>query len=281
MTSKFNRVAVIRGFTTSLLISGLRIVFKIERSPFDAVGRLQMDIYNANLSEQGETVMRLGERFILEGGYDGAVSAMFFGTVQNAAHFRQGEDRITRIWAGDFIEPFQAKLNLTFRNPKSLVDLINQMAKQVGINVVQFEISEANTVGSMTMDGTLSYELNNLAESFGFMWILKDNALHIVDKAGSNSNRFDVNAGTGMLEPPILTHQGMNIKMLLEPSIKPSDTFTVESGGLQLSQSNLEYTELIDTGNKQVQVAYTVVHTGDTHSDTWFTEVEGIAQVEQ
>ena len=274
---KFNRVVSIRGFDSPLLISGLRIAFRIERSPFDALGRCQMDIINAKIKEQGEILFKRGQRFILEAGYEGSISAMFLGTIQNVVHFKQGNDTVTRVWAGDFIEPFEAEVNITMRNPVNLVNILEEIANQVGLSVVQYEIDPINVVGAQTFTGPLSFILNMLAESFNFIWILKDNALHIVSELGSTANIFEINASTGLLESPILTHKGLNVKMLLEPSIKPSDIMIITDGGVVLSQSNLEYRDALAEGNTQRQVAYTVIHSGDTHSDLWVTEVEGVA----
>jgi len=83
-----------------------------------------------------------------------------------------------------------------------------------------------------------------------------------------------INSGTGLLESPVLTLKGVDVKLLLESALKPNDFYEVGSAGVVVAQTGLELVDIFERG-LGVQKVESLVHTGDTHSNIWYTETIG------
>ena len=274
---KFSRVI-------SVIISGeneikdLRMTFRVERLILDSYATLRIEIYNtiiANERLSGSSALR-GESISIDAGYKGNVSTLFSGVIQNVQKEKRGSDIITTIFANDSPFTREVVVSRSYRNKTSIVSLISDIAFEAGIDIAEFSIKSRNIKGSVSYVKRFSRIMDSLSKANEFTWFIFNREMYLYDNDAANSSKstLEISASTGLLETPVLTQKGVNVKMLLEPSVRPMDTYEVQAGGLVFAQGNLELTRLVSRGNG-VQKALSVVHTGDTHGNTWITEIEG------
>lgn len=251
-------------------------MFTITRQIGGEISTANISIYNA-APEVRNSLLSKGTTFAFNAGYKKSISNLFKGVVRNSNSYREGPDIITQIFGADLnsiVIPFISK---TFSNSKNLINLISDLASEAGIKIGEINIKNNNQVGSIVFLSNFRDIMIELSNSFNFNWHIFNGLLFVNDSKIGNYKKlvFEVSAKTGLLETPILTEKGVNVKMLLESSIRPMDIYDVKSGGVRLSQSALEFNSLVTTGFGRQQ-ALEVIHSGDTHSNIWFTEIEGL-----
>jgi len=258
------------------VISGLRTSFRIERKIGGDLSTAIITIYNAS-PEIRNDLLTPGTTFGFDAGYKETLSSVFKGIIRNTNAYRDGTDILTQIFAADLNSQIMPFISKTISNSKSLIDLISDLAFEADIDIAVMNIQGESQVGSITFLTSFRDIMRELAETFDFSWMIYDGLLYVFESETGNTQKpvFEVSAKTGLLETPILTEKGIDVKLLLESSIRPMDIYDVKSGGLQLSQAGLEFNTLVTTGFGRQQ-ALEVIHTGDTHTNMWFTEIQGL-----
>lgn len=276
---KFNRQAKVT-INNGKVIDGLRISFRVERVAGDAYAKLKLDIFNLVLRKENEVgnILNKGDVITLEAGYEDNVSVLFLGTITNIVITKVQIDTITTVYCSDNRNESRPLINSSYRNQSSLVSVISDIAFEANIDIAEISIDSQNIKGNLTYSKPFDEIMNSLANTYDFTWYVYNFELYLYQNRTANINKqvLLINASTGLLDTPILTQKGIDIKMLLEPSVKWKDIYEVQSGGLQLAQGNLEINDRITAGEGR-QSVLSVIHTGDTHSNTWFTEIEGEA----
>jgi len=257
----------------------LRISFRIERIIDDAYSKMKIEIYNMISKKEGESepIFSEGDSISVEAGYEGNQSTIFSGTIRNIQVLKDGVDIITTVFGSDLNVSVEPIINASYRKQTSLTSLLSDIAFEADIDIAEMSIKEGNLKGSVSYSRKFSSVMDSLADTYNFTWYVFNLELYLYDNdsAGEGKRILQINSSTGLLETPILTQKGIDIKMLLEPSIRPRDRYEVKSTGFVLSQGGLETTEAITQGIGQ-QSVLSVVHSGDTHGSMWMTEIEGI-----
>lgn len=259
------------------VISELKMVFKVTRSIDDNTHYMTMDIYNVSTKGSNDQVKFLPDRGIqLEAGYEEINGTVFKGLIRNSITYRDGADIITRLYCLDtqrLQDPYIAK---SYTEPFNLNTLINDLVEEAGLKVVRQSIRFKNNLGAQVFEGKFRNIMNTLGKAHGFNFYVYNQEVYLFDSELGNLSQatYEINATTGLLESPVLTGLGINVKTMMEPKLKPNDRFVVRSGGLVPSADALEYNKLLTTGLGEQQVQ-TVIITGDTHGDEWYTEIVG------
>jgi len=274
---KFNRKIKIL-FSGDKKIEGLRVAFRVERIVADAYAKMKIDIYNLKTEKESEneTAFKSGDPISVDAGYEGNVSTVFSGTIRNVQKVRSGVDIITTIFASDLKTENDKIISVSYRKQSKLTSLISDVAFEADIEIAEISVKSQNIKGKIVYAKKFSEIMNDLARSYNFTWYIFNGELYIYDINSANTKKeiLVIDATTGLLDSPVLTQKGIDVKMLLEPSVKPMDRYEVRSGGVQLAQNGLEVVERLSNG-LGLQTVLSVVHTGDTHATQWFTEIEG------
>ena len=257
-------------------ITELKMVFSVRRFIGDSVHTMTIDIYNLDNKGDESNIFMEHKLIQLDAGYDKLRGTLFQGIINNVNTFRDGNDIITRIYCRDAKEQVDKMITVTYSKSTNLNDLLKDIAAIAGLPIARQSIAFQNTNKAIVINKPFSEAMKDLADTFKFRFYVFNGALYLFDKEKGNSAQttYEISAGTGLLETPILTTQGMNVKMLMEPKIKPSDRFVVRSGGVELVQGGLEFNAKLTRGRGDQQVL-SLVHTGDTHGDSWYTEIIG------
>lgn len=283
LSNKFSRVSRL-SFSGGRYIEGLRMSFRVSRLIGDTFHQLKIEIYNVLLKKEGESqkFFKRGDPILLEAGYEENISILFSGQITNTTERKEDVDRITTIFAIDHGEretlsgPRVLFVELENRNPTDIVSLIHSIAEKVNIPISNISIQPQNIKRPILIYKSFSDTMDELAESFGFSWFVFNGSLNVYDekKGISVGEVIKINSSVGMLESPVIKDRGIDIKMLMEPSIKQGEIFSVESEGVQDARTGIEVTGGI-TNRGGLQVVESLIHTGDTHGTSWYTEISG------
>ena len=258
------------------VIQELKMVFNIKRFTGDSMHSMTMDVYNVNNATKNSPPLSNGKPIQLEAGYVETYGTVFSGIISNVNTFRDGTDIITRLYCVDSNTEITPTVTASYAKSTNLNELIEDIAEKAGVVIAQQSIAFQNTNKDYVFNKPLNLILDDLGKTFNFRYFIFNRLLYLIDtdKGNPEQKMFDIHAGTGLIESPVLTGLGINVKVLMEPRMKPSDRFLVKSGGVNLSQSGLEFNELLTEGKGDQQVV-SMTHTGDTHGDAWYTELIG------
>lgn len=270
---KFKRVAKI--IFDDDVIDGLRVIFKVDRyidgfSPFTTV-----QIYNMNRQHQNLATTK-GTRFELVAGYEGNSSTLFTGRVTTGFTVRDGADFVTTVNVADFLDINNKTVNFSVKKPNNLENLIRLIAKNVSVDVGEIILNNNNFVNSLTFSASFLRTLNTLSKSFNFTWYIKDQKLFVYsDDKITTKRKFTFSQLSGLLTTPVITDHGIDVQVLLEPSINQFDSYVVEaSRDLVESQVGTLFGQR-NTSVLGLQRALSIIHEGDTHSNKWVSTISG------
>lgn len=272
---------------------GARIDFTVVKYPQSGGNGLNIaniSIYNITddtfkfLSEQGQEIS-------LEAGWESNYATIFNGSIMSVIRTREGTDIITRIYANEngMTDRVNRVLNKSY-NTISLNDFLDSLSSY-GFAVNRPNFTEV--IQNRTFSGSLSDILRNLAARYNFVYEVKGNILVISKNDDPNRIVFEFSPQSGMIKPPVITEKGADLEIFLQPNINPNDRFKLNSKFATFNIGAMEFVERVregfinTTGVKFVsgvnatryEGKYKVIqlqHEGSTHSNTWFTRLDGI-----
>lgn len=279
-TVKFGRVIKLNIGDGLRVFTDLRMVFRVERWVGDAIHTMTIDVYNVRFNSRVTTPVLNRLNITLSAGYLTASGLLFAGTITNINTFRSDTDIVTRLYCKDSLITADPIVTLSIDGSRNLNDLITTIALAAGFTVGSLNMKFQNTLRGQHFDKRFSLIMDDLKRSFNFTWHIFNGELFVYDTDAGNLDKqiYTIDATTGLLEHPVLTTLGLNLKLLLTPELRPDDRFVVDSKGVQLSQSSLEFVSALTTGLGDQKVL-SLVHTGDTHGDAWYTEIIGQALI--
>lgn len=132
--------------------------------------------------------------------------------------------------------------------------------------------------------------LRTIAQSTNTSWTIRDQKLDIVknDKA-MDGQAFVLNSQTGMIGMPVQTTGGIQVRMLLNPRVRPGTRLQIDQKSIQQATLNQNYFNPVEVQQSQLasiasdgfyKVLY-VEHSGDTHGVPWYTDCACVATSEQ
>ncbi|HIP20403.1 MAG TPA: hypothetical protein EYG70_04700 [Sulfurimonas sp.] len=260
----FNRQVLFRVLVKNKIIEirKLRIKFDIKKNRSREQNKATIEIYNlnettrANIKNEGVTVE-------LFAGYASDVGLIFRGDIREVSHKKTGADMVTRITAGDGDNALRkSTINVTLPSNSNLKAHINALASKLeGIKIgkiIGIDDLEANKRAT-TFTGSVREELDRLATKYDFAYTIENHIFSLVRNKQHTGLSEIISVESGMIEVPIATEKGVDVKTLLNNNLKCNDLFRLESKFLK---RNYRIDEL--------------TFKGDTHSREWFSLVKGV-----
>ena len=266
----------------STLIEGLRAQFKIKKTATKEPNECELSIWN--LSETSRAALQAkGTRIIVEAGYISTASVIFAGDSSIIDHKHEGPDWISRIQCGDGERAFKfATLNQSFGPGVSVLEVFKKAAGQLVFKGVSIDNAVKQAQTELTGQFTQGYVLSGrafsaaaqLAESYGLELSIQDGQLQLIRRASTTQDQAVVlSASTGLIGSP--EHgtpaaaapdgrkkpQVLKAKSLLQPGIRAGGRVRIEAES---------------PGNNGDFKVLTVVHDGDTHGGSWYSEIEAV-----
>jgi hypothetical protein len=285
MTAQFLRkVGLIVGNASGqgLDLSELHIRFTIWSATTQSPKHTTIRVYNV----ADVTAKRLQQEFqqvFLQAGYGDNVGQIFAGAIKQIRKGRENAtDTFIDIIAADGDEAYNwSVVNTTLAAGWSQTDyhgaLIQSMSPYgvVAGYVPQFASTQLPR-GKVCYGMTKDY-MRQLAGSAGTQWTIQDGQLHMVPVNSYLPNEsIVITSGTGMIGVPTQTVDGIIVKCLLNPNIKPGSRIQIDNASIQHASLSVDYTatnyfpSLDDDGFYKV---YAMTQIGDTRGPAFYTDM--------
>ncbi|KAB0489686.1 hypothetical protein SAMN05216558_1316 [Pseudomonas vancouverensis] len=261
-----------------------RIQFNVDISPGDAVSFADIRLYNMNK----RSAIAQRSSIVLRAGYSDNIDAIFTGFVTNTLREREpgSPEIITRLICRSG-QPATDRLSaqLSFGVGSRVEEVIRALARAwplpVDIDNAQFADTPALTSG-LVVDGDIPSAMADLAYAYKFEW-MQDRGRIVVTKPNMprSTTIVQVDQFSGMIGIPEVSRGpdglGVFVAVQLSPSLRINGKINVESEFATFNTGNLFVSEL--SGDATANGEYNVLamkHSGDSHSDQWRTEIDGL-----
>ncbi len=267
--------------------SGLRqfrIVFDVQVSPGDSISFA--DIKLTNLAKA--TVVAQRSSIVLRAGFEAGSDVIFAGFVTNVLRERDpgSPEVVTRFLcrSGSPVND-RGSAQLSFGKGAKVEEVVRALAAAwplpIDIDNGQFTADQV-LVSGYVVDGDIPAALDELAYAYKFDWVQERGRL-VVTKPGLPRITAikEVNQFTGMIGIPEVSRGpngvGVFTTVQLDPFLRINGRINVQSEFATFNTGNLFLSELSGdaTANGEYNV-FSLRHSGDSHGDTWRTEIDAI-----
>lgn len=242
---------------------GLRITFNVIMTDTSTPNEASIEVYGLNKDSLAAAQSPTAEVRLLVG-YSGVSRQIFVGNpVKNSVEIvRQMGEVILRIKAQDGGRAYgTARVSLTYSQPTQLSEVVRAVADQLGLpdDVVQIE-DDYTIPGGLTLLGPARDVLDDLARSRAADWMIRDGAFVWKPKGRDTGETAVVfsNRTRNLVGSPVLKDDGIEVKALIDPNMRPGKLFQVESAEIN-----------------GVFVARAVTFTGDNYGNDFYVTAIG------
>lgn len=262
----------------------LQITFLIDQTPAAERSYAEITVYGLN-REHRKAIYESGKAVSLSAGYQGEFGRIFSGEVNNVEAGRETTDPYLSLFcmagSGDWRK---TKIAKTWGANTPMKEIIEEVASQFGYPV-EF-VGDFSGLGRALRGRTLARDapsaLRSLSKTYGFQWSLQDGTLYLFRNKDKRRNvpPVEYTPTTGLIGAPEVTEQGVDIEVLLNPFLRPWDTYTVKSETGALSYNAIYYQprEFPETNGESTNKIVSLKHEGDFYGDTWQTSLTGLRE---
>lgn len=290
MTRQWIRKCVLSvdGESGSVDLSSLRIRFKVEQNNVQRPNAARVTITNVARSTF-EKIKKEGKKITIEAGYEEGFGRIFQGQIIQAIYGRENPtDTYVTIVAqsGDHAYNFSVvnktlAAGHTFRDQ---VDAVLDVMKPFGITAGHIsDLGNKKMPRARTLHGMARDVLRQIGFSTASDWSIQDDKLQILKSTDTVPGQaFILNTQTGLIGMPTQTIDGILVRCLLNPRIRPGTRIKIDQKSVQQAVFSPNYTgevmnsmlpSLAADGFYKVVIAE---HEGDTRGTPWYTDINCI-----
>lgn len=280
----------------SVDVSLLRCVFKTKQSIETAASVCTLEVYNMNAATEGE-IIKEGFQISIEAGYDeGQYGEIFTGDIVQVIRNREnGVDYKLEIIAlrGTVLFDYN-HVRCAIAAGSEPRDVINSIGKNsklaIDVGDVSENLSDQKLPRGKVLFGTPTKYLRDITVGNNAYYWAGDDGKLTIKKAADEipaDQCLELTPNTGLVGTPQYGDDGIHIKMLMDPRVKPYTLIKIDNELIRRQLINLDVT---GKGNNQMPQqnqfdqdgeyqVYSVSHTGDTYGDDWTTDVVGIGRL--
>lgn len=264
----------------ALKITDLRIKFNVEKDNIGTPNLAKISIYNLSRNSRSQIEEEF-TKLVLNVGYENNVKLIFTGDILYLFHRKEGSNIITEIYAGDaqksYLNSFFCKSYTSNVTYKEILEDVANSFEGVTLGGILNVPDKKNSLYGSTFCSDSKSVLNALTTDLNLEWFIDNNNIYINSPDGVINNDEKVfNATNGMIDSPIVTEIGINLKVLLRPDLICNTNFRVESTFPNIELGGYYFKGLEPTKGTGVYRITKLLHVGDTHSNNWFTNIEGL-----
>ena len=261
-----------------------RIQFNIDVSPGSSVSYADIRLYN--LSKVSGIAN--GSSIILKAGYTDNIDAIFTGTVTNVLRERDpgAPEIITRLICRSgsaAVDRGSAQVSLGpgARVEEAIRALAREWPIPIDIDNEQFADDQPMARGYHA-DGDIPKAMDNLAYDYKFVWLQHMGRMYVTrPEMKRNSTAIKINQFTGMIGIPEIglgpNGLGISVSAQLNPSIMVSSVIDLTSEFATYNTGNLYISEIQPEAKPAGEYnVFSLRYSGDSHSDAWKVDIEGI-----
>lgn len=223
----------------------LRVAFTASRGISGSPNTFEVKIWNLNQGNRNSIGKELKDVQI-EAGYvppegGGNLGIISKGQIRDVQHDRDGPDIITTISCGDGDKAFRkATISKTIPKGTKVSEVVEELYKELekqGIDRGEWKFPEDDRElkRPYSMCGGCTRELDTLGRGNKFYWSIQNGAMEVIPSDGHLSGQVLISAQNGMIGSPTITDNGIKVKTLLNPEIRPNRTIKVESEVLEMN----------------------------------------------
>lgn len=254
----------------TLRITGLRLSFRIVKSLRPDPNTCELQIYNLS-ADSRKTLERRSVPVTIEAGYKGAREVIFKGDLRDGFSSRSGSDWITTLKAGDGETAYRtSRVNESLKPGAAIKDAVKKAVSSLkGLSVADalkrideltHRTGQTEHTNGTVLFGQSKDVLDEYMRAHGAEWSIQDGVLQILPNGSpSEEDAIVLNPASGLIGSPSTGDKGfIKCVSLLQPGLRPGRKFKLEADSLP--------------GFYRVE---SVSHTGDTHGQPWYSELQG------
>jgi len=281
----------------------MRQDFSISLQPNSAgagLGTAEISLYNLN-DETSRQIEAKGLFVTLEAGWEGKTGELFSGKISSVTRTKKeagSTDVITTLYCVMGLDVVQNKMfQENFNESTNIRFVLERIAKSAGLSAQIDKEVQGNVEG--TLDGNIITILSKLSTlsslKRGFNFYFTPNFL--VVKAVLDFNQVKVvrnySPTNGLLDIPVVTEKGVDLRVFLDPQIRSGDGFELSSKFANFNIGNLNFInrvrgQVLNTfsatlNNNRYQGVYqalSIWHDGSSHENTWETNISAMGAVQ-
>lgn len=275
VSSGFKSDKVFNVFARQAVIENLRVSFEVVKSLSREPNTATVMIYNLAEGTRREFADKHAH-LVLAAGYEGSpLAELYRGDITDAKSYRNGPDWVTEISCGTGAKATRnARSSISLRKGGSNKDFITGLLKDAGLkmpaNVDEFKsfFTGKSSENGKSVHGPTLENLHKSLRKGGINMSIQDDTVIMIKEGGVRYGQAAViSEKTGMVGSPELGSPEkkkkkpvLSAKTLLRPDLKAGALLKVESRSINGSYKMLK-----------------VSHTGDTHGNPWYSDVEAVA----
>lgn len=267
----------------------LRVTFMVDQTPNAEHTYGEVTIYGLNRDSR-DSVYQLGDRVVLTAGYENAYSVVMDAQINNVEIGREQTDSYVKLFCASAINEWEGAIDRSWGRNTSYADIIRDAAAYFNLPVEMIgDFSDfPRALKGKTISRSAPSALRMLEKSlekadrgYGFDWYVENGTVVIARENAERADAADYlySAVTGLIGPPEVTEKGVDITVLMNPAIRPYNTFRVEAVNQQLTFNGIYYQgqNFAQTKAQGRNRVISVKHEGDSHGDTWESQIVGQA----
>ena len=267
----------------AIQVNNLRITFEVVKTLTATPNTAVIKIYNLSPDNEARIKNEFDE-VILNAGYEGGVEMLFRGNIKHVYRYREGNDRITEIEAGDGDNDYRnATVNATLAAGTSNAQLLKLATDSFSTTTLgEVQVPERARIRGKVLTGNTRDILDGLARQAGANWSIQDGQVTVI---GANNVATGVaivlNADTGLTKSPEVNDKGVGVQCLLNPRIKVNVALKLDNNSVRARREKVD--DLGKPAEKQgpavrldpdgIYKTIKVTHKGDTRGQDWHSDV--------
>lgn len=261
------------------------------------LGTAEISLYNLSDDTSREIEAR-GISVMLEAGWEGKTGELFSGKISSVTRTKResgSTDVITTLYCKVGLDILQKEMfQGNFNELTDIISVLGQIAVSAGLSL-QADSQIQGAVEGVTYDGDIVTILAKLSTQFNFNFYFTQK--YLVVKAILPFNQVKIvqeySPTNGLLDIPVITEKGVDLKVFLDPQIRSGDGFRLTSKFANFNIGALSYVnrvrgQFLNTfsaplNNNRYQGVYqalSISHEGSSHENTWETNISAMGAVQ-
>ena len=288
------KVSLIIGFDSgeALDVSDLRIVYRVQRGDLQTPNSARIRVYNVSAAT-ARRAQKEFTRVVLQAGYEGNFGIIFDGSIKQVRRGRESQTTtFLDITAADGDSAYNfAVVNTTLAAGSVATDHVSVATAAMnpyGVSLGYVPQVTSNPLPrGKVMFGMARDFLRSIAKTTQTVWSIQDGKVVMVPETAYMPGEIPViTSETGMIGLPQQTANGIEVKMLQNPSIKIGRLIWLDNASVQQYEYSLNVgqqaqneriemqAKLQDDGFYYVMLAE---HSGDTRANEYYTSTTCLA----
>jgi len=263
-------------------LSQLHIRFNVWSATTQSPNHASIRVYNIASSTLASLKQEFTQVF-LQAGYEGSFGQIFSGAIKQVRDGRENAtDTFVDLIAADGDEAYNwAVVSTTLAAGWTQADYHGALMQSMASYGIQAGYIPALTPtalprGKVCVGQTRDY-MRQLAGSAGAQWTIEGGQLHMVPVDGLLPGETIVlTSATGMVGMPTQTVDGIMIKSLLNPNIRPGCQVKIDNASIQGAAISVDYTAINYFPSTDADGFYKVFSThlsGDTRGGEFYSDM--------